>query len=180
MSLLTRVSSSTTGGVSASVPTTSVITDTSTKSFVIITSKSLTDDEMKSLQLHGSVIQYSATLFQGISDISSLSFNYLLFDVNQSDDLNWIMTNISTIIDYVIVITSDNISDDPWLKTLVDGGYITNILKHLPTGSMVKEIFDQKLINTIYIPHRKSFCEKMTAKITPVMYYWNCYRQEQP
>ena len=58
-----------------------------------------------------------------------------------------------------------------WLKTIVDGGYITNILKHLPTGYMVKEIFDQKLLNTLYIPHRKNICSKIMTKITPSCLY---------
>ena len=135
--------------------------------FVIITSTPLTADEKSSISLHGKVVEYSAQLFQGISDIDMVSFDYLLLDINDSDDKNFIQTQISTVKDYIIVITSDNVESDPWLKTLVDGNYITNIIKKLPPANLSKRVFDQKLINTIYIPHRKSFCEKMTAKITP-------------
>ena len=137
------------------------------KRFIIIHSRDLTSTELDALNIHGKVVVYSDTTFQGITSLSQVSFNYLLFDINNSSDKNWISTNISAINEYVIVITSDDQSEDEWLQTLSDGGYLTTILKAIPTGNLIKSVFDEKLLNTVYLPHRKSCLERLVKKITP-------------
>ena len=110
--------------------------------FVIITSISLIDEELQAFKIHGQTIECAQQLFQSLISFDHISFNYIIFNIfniNESDDKEWLSTNAASIKDYIIVITSDSIETIDWLKTLMEGSYITNILKKVPTGYLVKK-----------------------------------------
>ena len=104
-----------------------------------------------------------------LADLSSVKFSYLIFDINDQSAREWLSNYISTVTDYVIVITGDKVDDDDsgWLKTLVDGGYITNVIKKVPVINISTEIFNSKFLYRVHIPHRKSLCENLFQKVMP-------------
>ena len=137
--------------------------------FILITSRDLTTTEMNALKFHGQVVEYNTQLFQGVASLDAVKFTYLVFNINDSSAREWLSNYISTIKDYVIVITPDKLDDEDstWLRTLVEGGYITNVIKQIPVINLCTEIFNSKFLSRVHIPHRKSLCEKMFQKVMP-------------
>ena len=137
--------------------------------FIIITSRDLSTTEMDALKFHGQVVEYNTQLFQGVSSLDAVKFTYLIFNINDSSAREWLSNYISTVKDYVIVITPDKLDDDDssWLRTLVEGGYVTNVIKQIPVINLSTEIFNSKFLSRVHIPHRKSLCEKLFQKVLP-------------
>src|SRR5271157_2623864 len=158
MSLLQRNTSSTSStSVLPTVPE-------ETSRFILITSKPFTATEQKLLSFLGTYVEYSANMFVGTTELNSVPFDYLSFDANNTDDMTFLQSTIATIQDYVIVISSDD-DTETWFTAIQP--YITNKIKKLPQGNVNKTVFDNKLLYTIYVPHRRSVFEKILSKITP-------------
>ena len=160
---------------SASSSSTTPITFTSTASapitintdrIIIILSRDLTSSEMSAFTIHGKAFQYSPSLLNGATDLKSFSFNYLMFDVNNSADKTFLSQIIHNNQDYVVIISKDS-SDESWIKTLCEGNYVSNIITSVPPAVLNKQAFDNMLLNTIHLPHRRSLCEKIRDQITP-------------
>ena len=83
----------------------------------------------------------------------SVKFSYLIFDINDQSARERLSNYISTVTDYVIVITGDKVDDEDsgWLKTLVDGGYITNAIKKVPVINLSTDVFNSEFLNRVHI-----------------------------
>jgi hypothetical protein len=137
--------------------------------FVLIYSTQISDTDMETLKLHcnGSiVIQYSKDIFSD-NPLDTFKFDYLVFNMNKEEDLTYIRENISTWNEYVIIVSRDIPESNPWIKTLIDGNYVTNFLKKLPTGNLNKTIFDQRLLHTVAISHHRNFWKRLKHSLTP-------------
>ena len=166
---LAQVVQSATVSTSASASSMSQEVDLGTARFILITSRDLLSSEMDALKFHGQVVQYNTQLFQGVASLDAVKFSYLIFDINDSSAREWLSNYIYTVKDYVIVITPDKLDDDDssWLRTLVEGGYVTNVIKQIPVINLSTEIFNSKFLSRVHIPHRISLCEKIFQKVLP-------------
>lgn len=124
---------------------------------IFIISRDLTEEEITCLHNHGKVEFYTiktlAESLLGIPPSPSSTWKYMIFDIRNQNDRQWLINNIAFINEYVVIITSDS-PDEPWLKKLIDENCVTNILKRLPIIEE-KESFDRRIINSLWIPKRK-------------------------
>ena len=54
--------------------------------------------------------------------------------------------------EFVVIVTNDIPNSHKWLKALIDKGYVTNVLKKIPT--IMDESFDRRVINSLWLPKR--------------------------
>ena len=55
--------------------------------------------------------------------------------------------------EYIIIITADDPNKNVWLKTLIDGEYVTNILKRIPP--ITDDSFNQENYNFAVVSEKK-------------------------
>ena len=135
------------GGITITQPRSSPPSNAPTK-IIFIISRDLTVPELECLKKHGRTELFSS--------LSPSDWKYLILDIRILLDRNWIMHNITNTNEYVVIITSDKPENHAWLKSLLVEDCVTNVMKKLPI--IDDESFDRRVINSLWLPKRKSSC----------------------
>ena len=115
---------------------------------IFIISRYLTVQELECLKSHGKV--------EFFSYLADTDWKYIILDIRIELDRQWIISNISNINEFVVIVTHDDPSRSKWLKTLIDNEYVTNVLKKIPI--IMDDSFDRRVINNVWLPNRKFLC----------------------
>ena len=133
------------------VPTTAKATAQATAKatkIVFIISRDLLIEEFECLEKHGKTTY--------LSSLKVSDWKYLIVDIRIEFDRQWLISNISCLNEYIVVITGDRAEGSNWLQKLIKEECVTNILKKLPI--IYDESFDRRVINNVWIPKRSSLC----------------------
>ena len=132
------------------------------KRIIFICSRSLSDLEITSLKQHGVVLEYSSSLFSAVMDLTTIKFDYLIFNISDTDAKNWISTNLSNIKLRMILVKNSYESDtETWMLAIPH----LNIIKKIPILNINKEQFENQILNSVHIPHSRGLGERFFKKV---------------
>ena len=111
---------------------------------IFIISLYLTVQEVERLRIHGKSEYYSY--------LADSAWKYIILDIRVELDRQWIMSNITSMNEFVVIVTNDNPDSPKWLKVLIDKENVTNVLQKIPI--IMDESFDRRVINSLWLPKR--------------------------
>ena len=129
---------------------------------LFVCSRSLAYVEIISLKQHGSVLEYSSSLFSAVMDLTNVKFDYLVFDLTDKCAKEWISTNLTNLTLRIVLIKNSYESDiESWMTAIPH----LNIIKKVPSLNINKADFEAQIMKSVHIPHTRGLGDRFFQKI---------------